>query len=83
MQGVLLQDRRKTMPYMLGTDLIDRFREFRPDLKAIIITGYSDSISEATAEKKGIDAVVFKPLVISSFSNLIRKVLDRQVTENI
>lgn len=73
----------QTMPYMLGTDLIERMREFRPNIRAIIITGFGDSISEETAKDKGIDAVVIKPLILSNFSNLIRKVLDRKVTQKI
>ena len=73
----------QTMPYMLGTDLIERMREFQPNIRAIIITGFGDSISEETAKDKGIDAVVIKPLILSNFSNLIRKVLDRKVTQKI
>jgi len=73
----------QTMPYMLGTDLIERFREFRPDLKAIIITGYGDSIPDDLAREKGIDAVVVKPLILSKFSTLIRTILDKTVTEKI
>ncbi len=66
----------QTMPYMLGTELIRKARELKPAIKAIIITGFGDSITEEEKIKKGIDAIVVKPLILSSFSNLIRKVLD-------
>ena len=68
----------QTMPYLLGTELIRKVRELKPRIKAIIITGYGDSISEETKIKEKIDAVVIKPLILSNFSNLIRKVLDEK-----
>lgn len=69
----------QTMPYMLGTDLVSRFKEIRPDIKAIIITGFGDSITEEVAKDKGINAIVIKPLILSKFSTLIRKILDKKV----
>lgn len=71
----------QTMPNMLGTDLIDRFKKIQPDIKAIIITGFGDSITEEVAKDKGIDAIVIKPLILSKFSTLIRKILDKKVTK--
>ncbi len=73
----------QTMPYMLGTDLIDKLKEIRPDIKAVIITGFGDSITEEVAKDKGIDAIVIKPLILSKFSTLIRKILDKKVTKKI
>ena len=67
----------QTMPYLLGTELIRKIRELKPGIKAIIITGYGDSISEEVKITEKIDAVVVKPLILSNFSNLIRKVLDQ------
>ncbi|MDX2444211.1 MAG: ATP-binding protein [Bacteroidales bacterium] len=71
----------QTMPYMLGTDLIEKFKEIRPDIRAIIITGFGDSITEEVAKDKGIDAIVIKPLILSKFGTLIRKILDKKVTK--
>ncbi|MEA1896829.1 MAG: response regulator, partial [Bacteroidota bacterium] len=68
----------QTMPYLLGTELIRKVRELKPGIKAIIITGYADSISEEMKIMEKIDAVVIKPLILSNFSNLIRKVLDEK-----
>lgn len=68
----------QTMPNMLGTDLISKMKELRPDLKAIIITGFGDSITEELAKDKGINAIVIKPLILSKFSSLIRKILDKK-----
>ena len=69
----------QTMPNMLGTDLIEKMKQLRPDLKAVIITGFGDSITEEVAKDKGINAIVIKPLILSKFSNLIRKILDKKV----
>ena len=66
----------QTMPYMLGTELIRKVKELKPEIKTIIITGYGDSISEELKVMEKIDEVVIKPLILSNFSNLIRKVLD-------
>lgn len=71
----------QTMPYMLGTELIEHFREFRPDIKSIIITGFGDSISKQTIQEKKIDAIIIKPLILSNFSNLIRKILDKDTNQ--
>jgi signal transduction histidine kinase/CheY-like chemotaxis protein len=66
----------QTMPKMLGTELAVRMREIRPDLKVIIITGYIDKISEEMITGSGISEIVMKPIILSDFSKLIRKVLD-------
>ena len=71
----------QTMPNMLGTDMVEKMKQLKPDLKAVIITGFGDSITEEVAKDKGINAIVIKPLILSKFSNLIRKILDKKVTK--
>ena len=68
----------QTMPNMLGTDMVAKMKQLRPNLKAVIITGFGDSITEEVAKDKGINAIVIKPLILSKFSNLIRKILDKK-----
>jgi len=70
----------QTMPHMLGTDMARHFRQIRPDLKVIIITGYSNSISSEMLEKEKIDELVLKPIILSEFSKVIRRVLDKNNT---
>lgn len=67
----------QTMPHMLGTDMARHFRQIKSDLKVIIITGYSNSISAELLEREGIDELVIKPLILSDFSKVIRRVLDK------
>lgn len=66
----------QTMPGVLGTDLASRFRQLNPKLKVIIITGTHNSVNEQMLEDFKIDELLLKPLKISEFSKVIRKVLD-------
>lgn len=65
----------QAMPKMMGTELIGRMKEIRPELKSIIITGYQDSIPKEAMEQYGIADIISKPLILSEFSELIRNVL--------
>ena len=70
----------QAMPKMMGTELIIKMKEIRPDLKSIIITGYQDSLPVHTKENLNISEIITKPLILSDFSELIRKVLkDRNI----
>lgn len=66
----------QTMPRMFGTELAIRMREIRPELKVIIITGYIDKLSEDMINESGVSEIIMKPLILSDFSKIIRKVLD-------
>jgi PAS domain S-box-containing protein len=64
------------MPGLTGDELAARLLDIRPDLPVILITGYSQNITEARAKSMGIKAFALKPLVIDELSRLIRQVLD-------
>jgi signal transduction histidine kinase/CheY-like chemotaxis protein len=66
----------QTMPRMFGTQLAAKMKEIRPELKVIIITGYIDKISEDLMSESGVSEIIMKPLILSDFSKIIRKVLD-------
>ncbi len=66
----------QVMPGLLGTNLAAKFRQLNPKLKVIIITGAKESINEKIIEDYKIDELLLKPLKISEFSKVIRKVLD-------
>jgi CheY-like chemotaxis protein len=66
----------QSMPIMTGTELATLMKEIRPTLKVIIITGYSDSLSEKELSKSGISEVILKPMILNDFSKVIRRVLD-------
>lgn len=69
----------QAMPKMMGTELIGEVKKIRSDLKAIIITGYQDSIPSSAMEQYGIDNIISKPLILSEFSELIGKVLIQDI----
>lgn len=67
----------QNMPKMTGTDLAFRMKKIQPDLKVIIITGYSDKLSEETLSQNGVSEVILKPMILDDFSKVIRRVLDK------
>jgi len=69
----------QAMPNLMGTELIAKVKEIRPDLKSIIITGYQESIPANAMEQFGIEDIISKPLILSEFSELIGKVLSQNV----
>jgi len=72
----------QVMPGLLGTNLAAKFRQLNPKLKVIIITGAKESINEKIIEDYKIDELLLKPLKISEFSKVIRKVLDEKEKNN-
>lgn len=67
----------QNMPNMTGTELASKIKAIRPDIRVIIITGYSDSLSEEVLEECGISEVILKPMILDDFSKIIRRVLDK------
>lgn len=66
----------QSMPGITGTELAGLMKEIRPDLKVIIISGFTDSLSEKEISAGGISEVVLKPMRLDDFSKVIRRVLD-------
>jgi len=69
----------QAMPKMMGTELIGEVKKIRSDFKAIIITGYQDSIPANAIKQYGIEDIISKPLILSEFSELIGKVLNQDI----
>jgi signal transduction histidine kinase/ActR/RegA family two-component response regulator len=69
----------QNMPGMPGTDLTMKMKEVQPGLKAIIITGFADNLSEEMLSRSGIAEVILKPMILDDFSKVIRRVLDSNV----
>ncbi len=67
----------QNMPNIPGTELTSRMKEINPGLKAIIITGYADNLSEEVLTQNGISEVILKPMRLDDFSKVIRAVLDK------
>jgi len=65
-----------TMPNMTGLDLAGEIHVIRPDLPIILMTGYSEKITEELESRYGIRAVVMKPIGARILEQTIRKMLD-------
>jgi len=66
----------QTMPGLLGSDLIRRLMETRPDLPVILCTGHSQTIDERRAREMGANAFLMKPYTSRRLAKTIRQVLD-------
>lgn len=68
----------QTMPKMTGDLLVARMRKIRPDLPAIVCSGYSHVMTPEKARALGIDDFIFKPFDLKILSKAVRAVLDRR-----
>jgi CheY-like chemotaxis protein len=68
-----------TMPNMTGDKLTQKIRQKRPDIPVILCTGYSEIMDEKKAEALGIDAFLYKPVIIERMLEVIRGVLGRKM----
>lgn len=66
----------QTMPHLLGSDMIKKIWELKPDLPVILTTGYSDSINREQAEKLGIN-YLDKPINIAQLLETTNKLLSQ------
>ncbi|MBN2163671.1 MAG: response regulator [Pontiellaceae bacterium] len=65
-----------TMPDMNGIALIRSVKTLRPDLTAILCTGYNDVIEADVDPERTIDRILKKPATIEEITNIVRNVLD-------
>ncbi|MBU2513486.1 PAS domain S-box protein [bacterium] len=68
----------QTMPKMTGAELAEHLLTVRPDIPIILITGYSEIISEEQAINIGIEKYLLKPLDITKLVGSMREVLDQK-----
>lgn len=71
-----------TMPDMTGDKLAEKAWALRPELPVIIITGYSEKLSEQTAEQAGFSAYLKKPIIKADLAQTVRRVLDERHSES-
>ena len=67
-----------TMPNMTGDKLARSLMKLRPDVPVILCTGFSVNITEESATKLGIRALVMKPILMHQIAATVRRVLDEQ-----
>lgn len=66
------------MPGLGGGELAARFRQIRPDVAVLYLTGYTDETIERQGGMDGSGALLVKPFSPATLSGKVRQVLDRQ-----
>ncbi len=66
-----------TMPDMTGVELAHEILRFRPETPIILVTGYSDLITEKEALKMGIRRFLMKPLFLGDVAREVRAAIDK------
>jgi signal transduction histidine kinase/ActR/RegA family two-component response regulator len=65
------------MPEMSGTELLAELRRLRPELPAVLISGYGGPDLAAAAQAAGAQAVLTKPLTAADLAHCLAEVLSR------
>ena len=79
--SLLVTDQK--MPDISGTELAVMMKEIRPELRVIIITGYSENLSDEILARSGVSEVILKPMKLDDFSKVIRRVLDKNIKQTL
>jgi CheY-like chemotaxis protein len=66
----------QTMPKLTGLNLAKKLLKIRPDIRIILCTGHSDSVTPERAKEEGIKEFLMKPLRRQEFAEAIRRILD-------
>jgi len=71
-----------TMPGMAGNELAANLLKVRSDLPILLCTGFSENISEETADTIGIRGFLYKPVSMKDIARKIRTILDGDSKKN-
>ena len=66
------------MPDMSGGDTYDRMKEFDPDVKVLLASGYSINGQATEIMDRGCDGFIQKPFKMKELSQKLREVLDKK-----
>ena len=64
------------MPKMSGPAMLKELRGHRPDLKALLISGYAGEVLSARGELEGDVPFLEKPFTVSGLLTKVRQILD-------
>ncbi|SHK73547.1 PAS domain S-box-containing protein [Desulfatibacillum alkenivorans DSM 16219] len=67
-----------TMPHMTGDLLIKEISAIRPDIPAVICTGFNEKIDEKVAKAIGIEGYLLKPVLRKDLAEMLRSILDQE-----
>jgi CheY-like chemotaxis protein len=64
------------MPKMSGLDLAEKILQIRPGFPIVMCTGFSASMDAEAFARRGVRAVIFKPILRRDMATTVRKALD-------
>jgi len=70
------------MPGMNGKELVDKLKENQPDLKVMLMSGYTDNVIAHHGALGSGYVLINKPLLPVTLANRIREVLDSESADN-
>ncbi|MFH1010889.1 MAG: PAS domain S-box protein [bacterium] len=71
----------QTMPNITGMELADEMMRIRRDIRIILATGFSETVSPDKAKQLGVREYIMKPVAIRELGEIVRRVLDEQKAE--
>lgn len=66
------------MPQMSGVEVMERIKEFDPDVEVIVVTGYSSLDSALHGLRQGVFDYISKPFDVPQISDLVRRAVARR-----
>ena len=69
----------QTMPQMTGDRLAQELLKIRPDIPIVMITGFSNRITDENYQRYGIREFVMKPLIARDLHHAIRRAVKHEV----
>ena len=66
------------MPDLTGDELVRKIHDVRSDIPVILVTGFTEQMTDEHAASIGIDRLLIKPVLIKDVANCIREVLARR-----
>jgi len=66
------------MPKMSGLDLAEKILGVRPNIPIVLCTGFGVNINEDKANRCGVRAYIFKPILRRDMATAVRKALDER-----
>ena len=63
------------MPHMTGDELIEKIHQIRPNVPVILVTGFTDRMTQERAHSLGVTKLAIKPIVMKDMARYIRKAL--------
>ncbi|MGK5091576.1 ATP-binding protein [Deltaproteobacteria bacterium TL4] len=66
-----------SMPQLTGPQLMERIKFLRPDIPMILVTGYSNLVTQENLQEWRCDDIIAKPYKINTLRQSVKKVLEK------